>query len=112
MSLAIASNELLLITVQWTSGINKGSTNTLELDVRAYTASEVQQIIDENMTDTCTVVQVDRYDFVRRVGEDISEDFDMRTHIERQETDRVFIRSNPSAFDRRQQQRSYSALAS
>lgn len=81
----IGAGELLLITVAWTGGIHRGTSNIVETNIRCYTRQEVQTIIDENISETCSVTAVDRYDIARRIGEDISEDFDIRTQAERDE---------------------------
>lgn len=82
---AIGTGELLLVTVAWTGGIHRGTSNIIETNIRCYTRQEVQAIIDENISETCAVIAVDRYDIARRIGEDISEDYDIRTQSERDE---------------------------
>lgn len=91
--MTISKGELLLITVEWREVrdandrivIQDGQRSVIELDIKPYTSAEIQTIIDEAISDTCSVVGVDRYDMIRRVGEDISEDFDIRTQEERDE---------------------------
>jgi hypothetical protein len=83
----VAPGELLIITVCWTGGINKGSANTLETEIRCYNATDIQAMIDENTCRQCHVTGVDRYDPIRRIGEDISDQFDLRPHQERQGDD-------------------------
>ncbi|MEZ2131879.1 MULTISPECIES: hypothetical protein [unclassified Sinorhizobium] len=82
---AIGAGELLLITVAWTGGIHRGTSNIIETNIRCYTSEEVQALIDENISETCAVIAVDRYDIARRIGEDISEDYDIRSQGERDE---------------------------
>lgn len=80
----IGKDEMLLITVRW----NDGDTVLLETPVKFYTAEEIQALIDETVSDRCDVVGVDRYEMVRRVGESIADDFDVRTWAERVNDDR------------------------
>ncbi|MCP2134553.1 hypothetical protein J2S28_001605 [Rhizobium sp. SLBN-94] len=80
----IGKDEMLLITVRW----NDGDTVLLETPVKFYTAEEIQSLIDETVSDRCDVVGVDRYEMVRRVGESISDEFDVRTWKERTNDDK------------------------
>ncbi|WP_337268669.1 hypothetical protein [Oryzifoliimicrobium ureilyticus] len=101
----IAPGELLLITVEWTGGIHRGTRNLMELDIRAYEQGEIQDIIDDTISETCRIAPIDRYGRDRRVGEDISDIFDLRAHSERQSPYReppLLSRPFLSAFDRSQ----------
>lgn len=80
----IGKDEMLLITVRW----NDGDTVLLETPVRFFTAEEIQSLIDETVSERCDVVGVDRYEMVRRVGESISDEFDVRTWKERTNDDK------------------------
>lgn len=75
----IGKDEMLLITVRW----NDGDTVLLETPVKFYTAEEIQSLIDETVSERCDVVGVDRYEMVRRVGESIADEFDVRTWKQR-----------------------------
>ena len=83
-SYTIGKDEMLLITVRW----NDGDTVLLETPVKFYTAEEIQSLIDETVSERCDVVGVDRYEMVRRVGESIADEFDVRTWAERVTDDR------------------------
>lgn len=83
-SYTIGKDEMLLITVRW----NDGDTVLLETPVKFYTAEEIQSLIDETVSERCDVVGVDRYEMVRRVGESIADEFDVRTWGERVTDDR------------------------
>ncbi|QNP81012.1 hypothetical protein [Agrobacterium tumefaciens] len=78
-SYTIGKDEMLLITVRW----NDGDTVLLETPVKFYTAEEIQSLIDETVSERCDVVGVDRYEMVRRVGESIADEFDVRTWKQR-----------------------------
>lgn len=97
----IGRNEMLIIKVRW----DDVDVLILEAAVHCYTAEEVQELIDEVVTPSRTVIGVDRYDMVRRVGEDISEDLDIRNWLDRQEDERA-----EEAEDETHAQRVYSSL--
>ncbi len=82
---AIGRDEMLIITVKWTAGVNKGLVNILETEFHVYTEAEVQKIIDEVVSDHCDVIGVDLYDFRTKRGQSIAHDFDVRTWAEREE---------------------------
>lgn len=82
---AIGRGELLLITTLW----DDGDTVLLETAVRCYKAEEIQQIIDETVSDKCSVIGVDRYEIDTKKGESIAEDFDLRTYDERVEDEQA-----------------------
>ncbi len=75
----IGKDELLLITTLWSDG----EIRLLETEVKQYKASEVQQLIDETVSPSCDVLDVEVYDLVKKSGQSIAEDFDVRTFQER-----------------------------
>lgn len=77
----IGKDELLLITTLWADG----STVMLETEMRQYKAAEIQVLIDETVSDKCTVIDVEAYDRVKKCGMSIAEDFDVRSFAEREE---------------------------
>lgn len=81
----IGKDELLLITVKWIDGVNKGLSNVLETEMRQYKAAEIQALIDETISAKCTVIDVEAYDRVKKCGMSIAEDFDVRSFAEREE---------------------------
>ncbi len=80
----IGKDELLLITTLWADG----STVMLETEMRQYKATEIQALIDETVSDRCTVIDVEAYDRVKKCGMSIAEDFDVRSFAERKEDQR------------------------
>lgn len=98
----IGKDEMLLITVRW----NDGDTVLLETPVKFYTADEIQSLIDETVSERCDVVGVDRYEMVRRVGESIADEFDVRTWAERVTDDRRDL----AADDERSVRVAYNAM--
>ncbi|MGV1985638.1 hypothetical protein ACQZ5N_03390 [Agrobacterium sp. 22-221-1] len=90
----IGKDEMLLITVRW----NDGDTVLLETPVKFYTAADIQSLIDETVSERCDVISVDLYDFKRRVGQDISDEFDVRPWSERVNDER---RSQATIYDAR-----------
>jgi hypothetical protein len=77
----IGKDELLLITTRWSDG----STVMLETEMRPYKAAEIQALIDETVSEKCTVIDVEAYDRVKKCGMSIAEDFDVRSFAEREE---------------------------
>lgn len=76
----IGKDELLLITTLWSDG----STAVLETEMRQYKAAEIQALIDESVSNKCTVIDVEVYDRVKKCGMSIAEDFDVRSFAERE----------------------------
>lgn len=77
----IGKDELLLITTLWSDG----STVMLETEMRQYKAADIQALIDETVSEKCTVIDVEAYDRVKKCGMSIAEDFDVRSFVEREE---------------------------
>lgn len=77
----IGKDEMLLIATRW----RDGDTVLLEMPVRVYKAQEIQALIDETTSESCTVISVDLYDFMAKKGMSIAEDFDIRPFAEREE---------------------------
>ena len=77
----IGKDEMLLIATRW----RDGDTVLLEMPVRVYKAEEIQALIDETTSESCTVISVDLYDFMAKKGMSIAEDFDIRPFAEREE---------------------------
>lgn len=77
----IGKDELLLITTLWADG----STVMLETEMRQYKATEIQALIDETVSEKCTVIDVEAYDRVKKCGMSIADDFDVRSFTEREE---------------------------
>lgn len=77
----IGKDEMLLIATHW----RDGDTVLLEMPVRVYKAEEIQALIDETVSENCTVVGVDLYDFKAKKGMSIADDFDIRSFAEREE---------------------------
>jgi len=79
----IGRDELLLITVTWTDGVNKGLSNVLETEKRPYTASEIQKLIDETVSANCDMLDIEVYDFKAKRGMSIADEFTGLTWADR-----------------------------
>ncbi|MEH3108935.1 MAG: hypothetical protein PGN22_03085 [Agrobacterium cavarae] len=71
----IGRDELLIITVIWTDGVNKGLSNVLETEKRPYTASEIQKLVDETVSANCDLLDIEVYDFKAKRGMSIADEF-------------------------------------